>query len=168
MHSPHRPALGLLTAGTLLLASAVPALAGDPAGNNGTVKVSDVEFDAIPDNSPHQGCTFYVQFYGYDQDQAEAVAVFTVLLPEGGETAPVLTETNISIGGDPASGAGTASGFDAARWIDANDELVGYVGASNPNQGVHVRLTVTAPGSNGNDTKSKVFWAKGCQTGSEN
>jgi len=43
-----------------------------------------------------------------------------------------------------------------------NAEPAPYVDASNPNQGVHVRLTVHANGSEGADTKSKVFWAQGC------
>ena len=35
--------------------------------------------------------------------------------------------------------------------------------AAQPQQGIHVRLTVTTPGARGNDTKSKVFWVEDCQ-----
>ena len=36
------------------------------AGNNGTVKIDGVEFDTHPDNEPHVGCIFQVDFYGFD------------------------------------------------------------------------------------------------------
>ncbi|HEV8374234.1 MAG TPA: hypothetical protein VGR68_13625, partial [Actinomycetota bacterium] len=45
------------------LASATP----NPPGNNGTIKVDGVPFDDAPDNEPHVGCTFQVDFYGYDE-----------------------------------------------------------------------------------------------------
>jgi len=34
-----------------------------PPGNKGTVKVDDESFDGIPDNDPHPGCQFYLQFF---------------------------------------------------------------------------------------------------------
>ena len=39
----------------------------DPPGNNGTIKIDDVEFDDHPNNEPHVGCTFQVDFYGFDK-----------------------------------------------------------------------------------------------------
>lgn len=162
MHRISRPALGLLAAGALILGAAVPALAADsPKGNNGTVKVSDTSIDDIPDNSPHQGCSFYVQFYGFDAEPAEAIATFTLLLPGGGEI-DVLRVSN-QIGGD-GTGAGTSGGFDGARDVSLDGllEQDALDAASSPNQGLHVRLTVHAPGSIGADTKSKVFWVSGC------
>jgi hypothetical protein len=41
---------------------ASPAWAQDPPGNNGTVKIDDVPFDDLPNNEPHVGCTFQVDF----------------------------------------------------------------------------------------------------------
>ena len=163
MHPITRPSLGLLLAGALVVAAAVPALAADPKGNNGTVKIANVDIDSIPDNSPHQSCSFYVQFYGYDAAPAEAIATFTLVLPNGAETT-LKTESNIAIGGDPASGAGTASGWDAARSVSLDGLLApdALAAASSPNQGLHVRLSVQAPGSIGSDSKSKVFWVSGC------
>ena len=163
MHPTIRPVLGLLAAGALIVGATVPALAADsPKGNNGTVKVSDVEMDSIPDNSPHQGCTFFVQFYGFDAQPAEAVATFSLLLPGGGDLW-LKDESNIQIGGD-GTGAGTVGGFDAARLVNLDGllEQDALDAASSPTQGLHIRLTVHAPGSIGADTKSKVFWVSGC------
>ncbi len=36
--------------------------APNPPGNNGTVKIDDVPFDDHPNNEPHVGCTFQVDF----------------------------------------------------------------------------------------------------------
>ena len=57
----------LLTA--LAVAVMVPMATGATAapGNNGTVKVDGVPFDSHPNNEPHVGCVFQIDFYGYDQ-----------------------------------------------------------------------------------------------------
>ena len=53
--------------------SAAPAFAtGDPAGNNGTVKIEeylapDDAPDTTPENDPHQGCKFDNEWYGFDE-----------------------------------------------------------------------------------------------------
>src|SRR5207302_6122578 len=38
----------------------------NPPGNNGTVFIHDVAGDHSPHNVPHVGCTFYVDFFGFD------------------------------------------------------------------------------------------------------
>jgi hypothetical protein len=145
----------------LIAASAAPAVAADPQGNNGTVKVAGRNVDTTPDNEPHPGCVFNVEFYGFDEGgNLNATASFTVLL--GATDGPTFWFPEVWIGQDPASGAGTTDGLDARRNYDLNDELAPFVDASNPNQGVHVRLTVHADGAQNADTKSKVFWAQGC------
>ena len=35
-----------------------------PPGNNGTVKVDGEPWDSTPNNEPHPGCTFEIDFYG--------------------------------------------------------------------------------------------------------
>ena len=58
---------------------AVPQLAWagpNPPGNNGTVKIDDVPFDDHPNNEPHVGCTFQVDFYGYDEGDLDATVTF--------------------------------------------------------------------------------------------
>jgi hypothetical protein len=168
MFRPSRTYLAVPALAALLLATiAGPTLAAsDPAGNNGTVKVSGKDVDGIPDNEPHQGCVFNVEFFGFDQGgNLMASASFTVLL-SGGAEGPTFTFPEVWIGEDPASGAGTegvVDGIDASRNYNLNDKLYSFVDASNPNQGVHVRLTVHADGVNDADTvKSKTFWAQGC------
>jgi hypothetical protein len=153
------PALVLL----LLAVIAGPTLAAtNPPGNNGTVKVAGKNVDTTPDNEPHPGCVFNVEFYGFDEGgNLFATARFTVLLG-GGAEGPSFDFPEVWIGQDPASGAGTIDGLDARRNYDLNDELAPYNEAGNPNQGVHVRLTVHADGAQDADTKSKVFWAQGC------
>ena len=153
--------LASLAAMALTMAVAAPAWAADPQGNNGTIKVSNRDIDTIPDNEPHQGCTFDVEFFGYDNGALYATATFAVIRSCGDLV--VLEDEHIFIGEDAASGAGTSTGIDATEEYDLNDELAPFVADGNVNQGVHVRLTVTAQGSNGADTKHKVFWAKGCE-----
>ena len=51
----------------LALVVAAPVAAKNPAGNNGTVKIDGLEWDNHPDNEPHVGCTFEVDFYGFDE-----------------------------------------------------------------------------------------------------
>jgi hypothetical protein len=64
----------LLAATAVVLAAAGLAWAGpNPPGNNGTVKIDDTPFDDAPDNEPHVGCTFQVDFYGYDEGDRRRV-----------------------------------------------------------------------------------------------
>jgi hypothetical protein len=66
-------AMGLLVAASLAgLASAAP----NPPGNNGTIKIDDIPFDDLPNNEPHVGCTFQVDFYGYDEGDLDAQVTF--------------------------------------------------------------------------------------------
>ena len=44
----------------------------NPPGNNGTIKIDDVPFDDHPNNEPHVGCVFQVDFYGYDEGDLDA------------------------------------------------------------------------------------------------
>ncbi len=133
-----------------------PALA-DPPGNNGTIKIDSVEFDSAPNNQPHVGCKFEVDFYGYDAgDDFLADVTFTVHPPTG-KPALLLTDT-IDVGED-AAGGGTD--LDASRLYDLRSALRAY--DPHPKQGWHVKLEVNAPGSIGADNKFKVFWVEPCQ-----
>jgi hypothetical protein len=167
-HHPRR-ALLVGAALTLTLFGVAPAHAQseDPAGNNGTVKVSGDDMDLIPDNEPHQSCEWDVEFFGFDAGMLYATATFEVIAPSG---EALVLHDHVYIGEDAASGAGTSTGRDAERHYDLNEYLWSYVrpvgeDVLNPegDQGVHVRLTVRAEGSQGDDTKHKVFWATGCE-----
>ncbi len=51
----------------------VPA-AANPPGNNGTIKIDGVPFDDHPDNQPHVGCIFQVDFYGFDASRTYSLS----------------------------------------------------------------------------------------------
>jgi hypothetical protein len=141
----------------LFLAGASPAQA-DPPGNNGTIKVDGVDFDSHPDNEPHVGCTFQVDFYGFDESPEHfADVTFEAQAPTGSGT--LLTDA-VFIGEDDNSGAATPAGLDAAVEYDLATALAGI--AAHPEQGHHVKLTIEADGSQGAETKHKVFWVEGC------
>ena len=148
-----------------LLAFAGPAGASSshtngPPGNNGTVKIDGKAFDSHPNNEPHVGCSFEVDFYGFDKgDDLDAKVTFAVQPPTG-KPHVLLTDT-LKIGEDDNSGGGSEAGLDASREYDLSSYLVGLY-PEHPQQGYHVKLTVNADGSQGADTKHKVFWVEGC------
>ena len=60
-----RPGRGIGRVGRTRSVAGAPA---DPPGNNGTIKIEGVDIQSgPPDNNPHQGCTFVVEFYNFDQ-----------------------------------------------------------------------------------------------------
>jgi hypothetical protein len=145
-----------IVVGVLMMGST--AALGAP-GNNGTVKIDGVPFDQHPNNEPHVGCGFEVDFYGYDQGVGMATATFALHPPTG--TSFLVTES-VDIGGDPAGGG---TDLDAELFVDLSDEIAASGASPHPNQGFHVKLTVHAPGSIGSDVKHKVFWVEGCGGG---
>jgi hypothetical protein len=137
------------------LAMATP----NPPGNNGTVKVDDVPFDDAPNNEPHVGCTFQVDFYGYDQGDLVADVTFEAHPPTG--PVQVLLTDTVFIGEDDNAGGGSQAGLDASQTYTLDFDGI----EPHPNQGFHVKLTIHADGSKGADTKHKVFWVTGCPPG---
>lgn len=128
----------------------------DPLGNNGTVKIDRLTFDNHPNNQPHVGCTFQVDFYGFDEGVGNATVNFEEHSPTADANLTVISgDLTPNIGEDDASG-----GTD----LDASETYkLDFSGQPHPQQGYHVKLTVDAPGSQGNDTKHKVFWVEGCE-----
>ncbi|MGH2572252.1 MAG: hypothetical protein ACRDGU_01990 [Actinomycetota bacterium] len=148
------PSVRVLATRALLVAMLVLGVAAtttfaDPAGNNGTVMVGGVGL-ADPGNEPHLGCTFQIEFYGYDEDAGLASYVLEGHAPTGGGT---LDAGMVFIGGDPAGGA---NDLDAVVVVDLTAALAGI--PPQPEQGHHVKLTVHADGSQGADVKHKTFW----------
>jgi LPXTG cell wall anchor motif len=137
-------------------ASAAP---GNPPGNNGTIKIDDTPFVDHPNNEPHVGCTFQVDFYGYDQGDLDAAVTFEAWPPtlRDSDSQVLLTDT-VFIGEDDNSGGGSEAGLDASETYTL--DLAGIT--PHPQQGVHVKLTINAEGSQGADVKHKVFWVTGC------
>jgi hypothetical protein len=161
-----RMGAGLTALPVALLALANPVgassshTANGPPGNNGTVKIDGKAFDSHPDNEPHVGCAFEVDFYGFDMgDDLDATVTFAVQPPTG-KPHTLVTDT-LKIGEDDNSGGGSEAGLDASREYDLASSLVGLY-PEHPEQGYHVKLTVKADGSQGADTKHKVFWVRDC------
>jgi hypothetical protein len=146
-------------AGCVALASfAAPAAFADPAGNNGTIKIDNAVFDDHPDNQPHVGCTFQVDFYGFDEGDLFADVTFESHSPTG-PVKTLLTDT-VFIGEDDNSGGGSEKGLDASETYTLD-----FTGIEpHPQQGFHVKLTINAEGSQGADKKHKVFWVEGCSS----
>jgi hypothetical protein len=136
-----------------------PGPAGPP-GNNGTIKIDRVPFDDLPNNEPHVGCRFQVDFYGYDQGDLNAQVIFEAQPPtlRAGSASQVLLTDTVFIGEDDNSGGGSVAGLDASATYTL--DLSGIT--PHPQQGVHVMLTIHAEGSQGADVKHKVFWVRQC------
>ena len=130
------------------------AVTSNPLGNNGTIKIDDIPFDSHPNNEPHVGCKFEVDFYNYDGGGLYADLSFETQAPTAGG---ILLSDNIFIGED-AAGGGTD--LDAHREYNLSPYLVGL--EPHPVQGYHIKLTINADGSQGNDSKHKVFWVTNC------
>jgi hypothetical protein len=130
-----------------------------PPGNNGTVKIDGVAFDDYPDNEPHVGCIFQVDFYNYEQGNYFASVKF-VAQPPTGKDITLLTDS-VFIGGDP-NGGGTD--LDGSGTYDLSSALKPFM--AHPQQGYHIKLTVNAPRSIGKDTKYKTFWVQSCTSSS--
>jgi hypothetical protein len=156
-HLPRRlVSIAVITTLALAFAAAPTSAAPIPPGNNGTVKIDDVAFDDHPNNEPHVGCAFQVDFYGFDDGDLFAEVTFEAHPPTG-PAQELLTDT-VFIGEDDNSGGGSEAGLDAS--VTYTLDFTGI--DPHPKQGFHVKLTVNADGSRGADTKHKVFWVTGC------
>ena len=130
---------------------------GNPAGNNGTVKIQELgDNEEIPDNDPHVGCVFQIEFRGFDEGDLHAQWSLIAQPPSG---RGVITTKDVFIGGDPAGGANDVDAIVLVRIADYDLSTL----TEHPQQGFHLKLEVHAEGSHGADTKFKVFWVKGCQ-----
>jgi len=163
--------VGLLTAMLIAGGLAIPQIAGaatpnpaGPPGNNGTIKIHTEPSDSAPHNQPHVTCVFTVNFYGYDKGDLFASVTFTAHPPtlRSGDDQVLLTDPKVFIGEDSNAGGGSTAGLDASRTYTL--DLSGIT--PHFKQGVHVKLTIHADGSKGNDTKHKVFWVKPCEISS--
>ncbi len=132
------------------------ASAEDPPGNNGTVKLDGIVFDDHPNNEPHVGCIFQLDYYGFDEGDLFAKVRFVVIPPSGSNV--VVKRGRTFIGEDPAGGG---TDLDASQTFNLASVLQPYY--YHPNQGYHIKVVVNAEGSIGNDTKYKVFWVEDCE-----
>ena len=129
--------------------------AGNPPGANGVVKIDGVPFDSHPDNQPHVGCVFQVDFYNFDKGNYNAKVQFDIHPPSGKDR--VIRRDTVFVGEDVAGGG---TDVDAQRTYDLNMDVFAR---ERHKQGFHIKLDVQAPGANGKIAKkSKVFWARDC------
>jgi hypothetical protein len=138
------------------VAPSVLVQSSDPPGNDGFIKVDDQPLDGIPNNQPHVGCVFHIDFYDYDEGDLFADVNFTLQPPTSGPgyTLGVDGNTHVFIGEDPAGGGND---------LDASETYtLSFTGTAHL-QGYHVKLTINAEGSQGSDVKHKVFWVSGCE-----
>src|SRR5262245_40672275 len=165
----HQARSGLAVAATLtlvglgttgLFTSAQAKNAGDPAGNNGTVKITlHGEDDGIPQNSPHVSCPFDIEWYGFDEGvDIVSTVTFAMQAPTGDVGLSGTEPSQVFVGGGPVGGAASdLDGRATYTWA--------FAGEPDPGQGYHVEVTVHTPGSRGADTKHKVFWVTPCDGG---
>jgi hypothetical protein len=135
-------------------ASAAAPAGADPRGNNGTVFIHDVAGDDRPHNVPHVGCTFYVDFFGFDSDQVLSTS-FVGQAPTGAGTPLPSGDWTGTMPANGASGAGRDFDAEQAFTLDTS-----VLGAPQAQQGYHVKLTVSTGERGG--VKHKVFWVSGC------
>lgn len=155
-------ALGVLSLSTSAFAApSEESRAGghDPSGNNGTIKIDGAPFDDAPNNEPHVGCTFEIDFYGFDQGATYFSEVnFEGIAPTGGGAlVPNKGSTSVFVGGDPAGGG---NDLDGSELYDLTNALSAV--EPHPQQGYHVKVTVHTPFSRGADVKHKVLWIAPC------
>jgi hypothetical protein len=114
--------------------------------NQGTIKISSVTNAPDPDNEPHPGCPFRVDFFGFRAGTYDVT--ITGWPPTGGG---VLTTDVVTI-------ATTSHGkvLQASRTYDLSSALAGIT--PQPQQGYHVRLDAKRRGTPGEGSKTKVFW----------
>jgi hypothetical protein len=143
---------------------AVPLVAGvaaaqeGPPGNNGTVKVDGLPFDDHPDNEPHPGCTFEIDWYNFDANATSDVT-FETQNPTGTRELEFTGDATVTLD-DDANEGGDVDGLDAHE-----EYTLSFTGDDffHPNLGYHVKLTIETTWSNGADVKHKVFWVSECE-----
>lgn len=145
--------VGVLLVGQGALAASASGAPMKPPGNNGTIKIGTAPVDDVEqknsNNHPHVECTFYVQWFNFDSGLDKDVTVaFKAQAPSGSSAVPPL------IG--PSAFSFTSSATSRLYKLDTTGLTL------HPNQGYHIKVTIHAEGSQGNDTKSKVFWLQPC------
>ena len=147
---------GTVVAGFLLALSLSVSSALAAPGNNGTVKIEHVDFSAVPENNPHVGCPFLIEWRGFDQGDLWSTWSLDAQPPSGHYVN--VAHGTVFIGEDPAGGA---NDLDWQETVTPDADILNTL-FQHPQQGFHLKLTVHADGSIGNDTKYKVFWVTGC------
>ncbi|MGB4967681.1 MAG: hypothetical protein WBO35_05785 [Candidatus Saccharimonadales bacterium] len=146
----------LSAAAPFVLTSVAHADAPAPAGNNGTVKINEVDVDNGQGNNPQlETCTLNVKWFGFDAGTRQSTVSFEAQNPTSASQllTPAATQSETFTG----TGAG------GTQLAYSKDYNMSFSGAPQ-GQGYHVKVTIATDGSQGSDTKSKVYWMPGkCQ-----
>jgi len=126
----------------VFLALAFAKSAGATPNGNGTIKIDRIPWDEIPDNQPHTGCTFQVDFSNFDP--LEVANITFALIPPVGDNVILLMDTQHL----DANGAGNFT-------YTLSNYLTGY--EPQPNQGYHILVEASTETVG---KKSKVFWVQ--------
>ena len=123
---------------------------GDPAGNNGTIKIQP--FGGIDGNrnTPHPGCDFRLQMFGFDDDQTGTITFVGQAPTKGAVTQQPLAGKKLL--SDDAAGGGK----DKDAFYDVRGASLGLTGTP-AKQGFHIKVLVDADNAPGG-AKQKVFW----------
>jgi hypothetical protein len=114
--------------------------------------VDGVVFDDHPDNEPHLGGTFQIDWYGFDEGDLFSHVTFECTRQPATQSSSSRTRSSSA---RRHSGGGSEAGLDASETYDLSTVLQDF--EPHPNQGWHVKLTVNNDGSQGADVKHKVF-----------
>lgn len=126
-------------------------------GGSGIVKLDRRPFDQAPNNEPHVGCTFQIDFYNYPEGGLRARYSFALWNPTGNAE---LMSGSIVLEDDPAGGG---QDLDGEETVTLGPALIDSGQAPHQHNGWHVKLVVYARHTSGPDQKQKVFWVRECQ-----
>ena len=129
------------------------AQGGGGGPQRGTVKVEGEDIDDLPNNKPHEGCVFTIEWRGF-AGSSLVTATLTLVNPTAGGS----KSASVNLDGDPAGGG---NDLDATVVLDLLDipgieDVEPHMIAGKPS--LHVRLDATTP----TGEKHKVFWAINC------
>ena len=127
-------------------------------GNNGTIKIDSNPVDNDNNNEPHVGCSFTLEFFGYDSGSQVATVSFSAQAPSG--SGPVTPSSGSSV--LTFTGSGPGNHLDKSETYTLNTSGL----ALQAQQGYHIKVSVEVTGSKGSDDKFKVFWVQPCVGGS--
>ncbi|WP_242624032.1 LPXTG cell wall anchor domain-containing protein [Micromonospora kangleipakensis] len=144
------------------LALGSPALATDPGGANGTVKIDGPAYQLDNRNEPHVTCEFQVEFFNFDKDE-RASLIFEAWPPSAPDFHEVKRVTDVLVSDDKASGGSYRNDPDEVFRFSAAD-LNLTEAMAHPKQGYHIKLTVDRQNHPGWTEKHKVFWLKPCES----
>jgi LPXTG-motif cell wall-anchored protein len=147
------------------LAFGSPALATDPSGANGTVKIDGPAYQEDNRNEPHVSCEFQVEFFNFDQDE-HATLIFEAWPPSAPDFHEVRRLENVLVSKDKASGGSYKRDPDEVFRFSAADLNLNKAQA-HPKQGYHIKLTVDRQNHPGWTEKHKVFWLQPCGSTTE-